>query len=48
MAEVARIEKEIEKKEELFNNHGHEKGYFKVPQLHTHQRKATRKSRGTG
>ena len=46
MAEVARIETEIEKKEELFNNHGHEKGYFKVPHLHTHQRKTVRKVKG--
>ena len=45
MAEVARIEAEIEKKEELFNNHGHEKSYFKVPKLHTHQRNTVRKVR---
>ena len=28
MSEVSRIEAEILKKEELFNNHGHEKGFF--------------------
>ena len=42
MSEVARIEKEIEKKEELFNNHGHEKSYFKVPGLHTANRQTTK------
>ena len=44
MAEVARIEAEIEKKEELFNNHGREKTFFKVPKLHTHQRNTVRKA----
>ena len=43
MAEVARIEAEIEKKEELFNNHGHDKNYFKAPKLHTHHRNTVRK-----
>ena len=43
MAEVARIEAEMSKKEELFNNHGHEKGYFKVPELHTKTRSTVRK-----
>ena len=44
MAELARIELEIEKKEELFNNHGHEKNFFNVPKLHTHHRKTVRKA----
>ena len=42
MAEVGRLEKEIEKKEELFNNHGRDKDFFKAPDLHTTVRKIDR------
>ena len=47
MSEVSRIEAEILKKEELFNNHGHEKGFFQAPHLHTHIRKKIRVLNGS-
>lgn len=44
MIEVGRIEAEIEKKEELFNNHGHDKNFFKAPKLRTSHRNTVRKA----
>jgi len=45
MSEVERVEKEMNRKEELFNNHGHDKNFFKAPELHTKLRDNTRKKK---
>ena len=44
-AEIKRISKEVEYKEELANNHGKPKSYFKVPALFTRVRSSSRRIR---
>ena len=44
-AEIKRIGKEVEYKEELANNHGKPKNYFKVPALFTRVRSSSRRIR---
>jgi hypothetical protein len=44
-AEIKRLSKEVEYKEELANNHGKPKSYFKVPALFTRVRSSSRRIR---